>query len=154
MRGSCALTTLDLRDNRLDAAAAKTLAVAIADDEGPVTSLNLSSNRLCNIWIDYETRIVETRGQYDSYGVRALAKALERNTSLTSLSLELNHLGTEGGRAMTRALKTNTTLKQCSLGANDLDRATEAQLQAVLHARSAKDNNVHKDQFAWSEFMR
>jgi len=55
---------------------------------------------------------------------------------------------------MTRALKTNTTLKQCSLGANDLDRATEAQLQAVLDARSAKDNNVHKDQFAWSEFMR
>ena len=44
-------------------------------------------------------------------GASALAKALETNTSLTTLVFGCNKIGDEGAKALAQALETNTTLR-------------------------------------------
>mgnify|MGYP001400576280 CR=1 FL=1 len=52
--------------------------------------------------------------------ISALAKALEVNTTLTTLNLEANEVGDGGATALAEALKTNTTLTQLDLRGNSL----------------------------------
>ncbi|NXL93679.1 DRC5 protein, partial [Alectura lathami] len=70
-------------------------------------------------------------------GAQALAQALAKNCTLTSLNLRLNCVGDEGGEAMGRALLTNTTLKSIHLGSNKL-----AELTAVIFSQVLAENST------------
>ena len=53
-------------------------------------------------------------------GSVAVAQALARNTTLTTLDLGYNRLGEDGGNAVAHALERNTTLTNLNLEDNDL----------------------------------
>ncbi|XP_042750938.1 dynein regulatory complex subunit 5 [Lagopus leucura] len=76
--------------------------------------LHLCNNQICN------------------EGAQALAQALAKNCTLTSLNLRLNHVEDEGGEAMGCALLTNTTLKSLHLGGNSLAEPTAVVFSQVL----------------------
>ena len=51
-------------------------------------------------------------------GAKAIAKALEKNTTLTSINLEKNTITDKGAKAIAKALKKNTTLTSINLANN------------------------------------
>ena len=64
--------------------------------------LNLSANRLCGVWKEWDDDMKEEvqKGTYTSDGIQALADALCVSASVTSLNLSQNNL-TNYGRDMT-----------------------------------------------------
>ncbi|XP_053568795.1 dynein regulatory complex subunit 5 [Bombina bombina] len=67
-----------------------------------------------------------------AHGAQSIARALAKNTSLTSLNLRLNHMGDEGGHAMCQALLLNQSLVTLHLGSNKLSEPTATMLCQVL----------------------
>ena len=62
-----------------------------------------------------------------SEGAQALAKALEYNSSLTSLVLGTNSIGDPGAQALAKALDHNSSLKWLDLSWNSIgDEGKEA----------------------------
>jgi len=53
-------------------------------------------------------------------GAQFLAKALETNTTLTTLDLCNNHIGDQGAQFLAKALETNTTLTTLDLSCNQI----------------------------------
>jgi hypothetical protein len=66
----------------------------------------------------------------------ALAMALQTNTTLTQLDLDVNELGAESSKAMGEALKMNTTLTQLSLNSNQLGDAGGCALAMALQTNT------------------
>jgi hypothetical protein len=75
-----------------------------ADLPAVLPQLNLASNDIGGYYED-ECHLVST-----PEGADALAEALLANSSLTSLGLELNRLGTDGARALAPAIAANSAL--------------------------------------------
>ena len=68
--------------------------------------------------------------------VRALAAALEKNSTLTSIDLSYNNIGDEGVASMAAALEKNSTLTSIDLRANDIGVEGAASLAAALEKNS------------------
>ncbi|RIB30296.1 hypothetical protein C2G38_2238357 [Gigaspora rosea] len=83
-----------------------------------VTSLNLSKIRLGSINVNFRTSFFK-RSEVNA-GVKMLADALCKNSTLTYLNLYGNNLGSEGGKALAGALCKNSTLTSLNLGCNKL----------------------------------
>ena len=64
-------------------------------------------------------------------GAKALAHALESNTTLLGLDLSNNKIGDEGAKALALALKSNTTLSELDLKDNEIG---DEGAQALAHA--------------------
>ncbi|KAK6488904.1 dynein regulatory complex subunit 5 [Huso huso] len=67
-----------------------------------------------------------------AHGAQAIAYALTKNTTLTSLNLRLNQIGDEGGQAIAHALLKNATLTNIHMGSNELTEPTATVLSQVL----------------------
>ena len=82
------LEELHIYNNDIGANGAKAVA-AFCTVSASLTSLNISSNRLCGVWNefvnDYNAE-EETMGTYTSEGIQAVADALRVSASLTNLS--------------------------------------------------------------------
>src|SRR3990167_8895979 len=65
-------------------------------------------------------------------GAKALAKALQTNTSLTRLNLNLNNISDEGAKALANALQTNTSLTTLDLRWNDIGAESVTALANAL----------------------
>ena len=65
-------------------------------------------------------------------GARALAEALQHNTSLQKLTLICIYIGDEGARAFADALQTNTSLLELELNPNNFG-LDERQVLSVIH---------------------
>nr|XP_033791353.1 dynein regulatory complex subunit 5 [Geotrypetes seraphini]XP_033791354.1 dynein regulatory complex subunit 5 [Geotrypetes seraphini] len=65
-------------------------------------------------------------------GAQVIARALTKNTTLTTLNLRLNRLGDEGGQAICQALLHNSTLVNVHLGSNELSEPTGIAISLVL----------------------
>ena len=117
------LRTLVVR--RLTRAAVKTLTRAIATDAiSTLQTLDISKCELCAI---------------SPRGVLKLAKALERNSSLTSLNVGYNHLGVVGALAIVQSLLASETscIRWLNLEANGICSGTVAALSNSAAAASA-----------------
>ena len=68
-------------------------------------------------------------------GATALAKALKINNTLTTLNLQQNDIGDEGVFALAEALKTNNTLTTLNLQQNDIGNEGVNRLVHVLFRR-------------------
>ena len=65
-----------------------------------------------------------------------IARCLERNTTLTSLSLHGNQIGDRGVRALAHALEANSTLRSLFLTQNPISPHAIAALRAANDARA------------------
>ena len=65
-------------------------------------------------------------------GAKALATALEKNTTLESLDLDVNTIGDEGAKALATALEKNTTIRGLNLNANNIGKEGIDALTSVL----------------------
>ena len=154
------LKRLDLRDCALGNDGFKTLADAlIANKNGLLESLDFSGNDL-----DFEScaslpRLflahprIEFFGLDDNElgtkGVLLLAKALERNKTLTSLTISSNDINSSG-RAVTKlanVLKDNVVFKSLNLDGNGLTESACEQLTDILgdKLKEMDDNDVDAD---------
>ena len=70
-------------------------------------------------------------------GAKALAKALQTNTSLTRLNLNLNNISDEGAKALANALQTNTSLTTLDLRWNDIGAEGVTALANALKTNSS-----------------
>jgi len=85
--------------------------------------LNLSGNRLCGLWFEYDKYGDEiVRGTYNAEGITAVADALRVHGALTMLSLARNKLEKEGTKAICEALEQNKTLKELDIS-GDINRS-------------------------------
>ncbi|XP_056621176.1 dynein regulatory complex subunit 5 isoform X2 [Triplophysa dalaica] len=76
-------------------------------------------------------------------GAQALAHALARNTTLTSLNLRLNRIADEGGQAVAQALMKNKTLTELHLEGNEMTEPTAvAMSQALVQNSTLKTLNL------------
>ncbi|MES2676857.1 MAG: hypothetical protein V4612_00885 [Pseudomonadota bacterium] len=66
------------------------------------------------------TSLILVRSQIGDEGAKALSEVLKTNTTLTDLNLAGNKIGDEGAKALSEVLKTNTTLTDLSLGQNKI----------------------------------
>ncbi|GLI62908.1 Flagellar autotomy protein 1 [Volvox africanus] len=81
-------------------------------------------------------RLVLGRNQLGDRGVAALAAALGRNSSLTSLDLRSNGVGLAGCRSLGAALRErNTTVRQLAMAGNEME---DEALQALEDLASAR----------------
>jgi hypothetical protein len=73
--------------------------------------LNLSANRLCGVWDEWDVQkgtyiyAYVQKGTYTSDGIQALADALCVSASLTWLDVSLNYLGEEGKAVLRNAVE-------------------------------------------------
>ena len=77
--------------------------------------MNLSNNRLCGVWVEYDgTR----KGNYITEGINAIADALRVHGALTSVELRGNQLGDNGWGAIFAAICGSKDSKITSLDAS------------------------------------
>ena len=86
----------------------------------------------------WQRRIDEARGTLDLHGnnigaagARAVAEALQHNTTVTELHLDGNNIGAVGARAVAEALQHNTTVTTLGLSRNNIGAASKATLRRV-----------------------
>ncbi|KAL0209209.1 hypothetical protein P9112_011796 [Eukaryota sp. TZLM1-RC] len=72
-----------------------------------------------------------------SEGASALARALERNSTLTTLNLISSNITSKGARALARALERNSTLTTLYLGRNNISNSTASKLQQIASNRAS-----------------
>jgi hypothetical protein len=111
------LTELDLSNNYLKPEFARELAVGVRDN-GAMTSLDISDNRLCGLLSDGS-------GSYDGAGVGALSEMLKANSSLRRLNMSKNYLGPEGAKVMSVGLSDNGAMTSLNLASNALCGVSE-----------------------------
>lgn len=93
---------IDLSEERMGAGPVKAIARALED---PKTNVKVLS--LYNSFIGVE-------------GGKAIAKALQSNSTMTTLDLSGNFIGDEGAKAIAKALELNTTLTELILWSNTI----------------------------------
>jgi hypothetical protein len=105
--------------------------------------LNLSGNRLCGLWFEYDNYGDEiVRGTYNAEGITAVADALRVHGALTMLSLARNKLGEEGTKAICEALEQNKTLKELDIS-GDINRSNVGGSAGAKHvAKMLRVNGV------------
>merc|ERR1712137_952357 len=86
---------------------------------------------LCEIGNNTLTE-VNLRKRIGADGARALAGALELNTSVTTLDLWDNNIGADGARALAGALERNTSVTTLHLLMNDIGADGARALAGVL----------------------
>ena len=79
-----------------------------------------------------------TANKIGDEGAKALAKALETNTTLEKMCLTVNKIGDEGAKALADALSMNTSLKMLTLGKNKIGDKSVTKLFA--EALKTKNN--------------
>ena len=103
------LTALDMSANKVDVAACRALGEALRVNT-VLTSLDLSSNRLCGEW--QEPGKMRTEGSYDAAGVRALAAAFQApGSALRTCNLRSNGLRDADQQAVKSAAQGQLTLQ-------------------------------------------
>ncbi|CAF1026030.1 unnamed protein product [Adineta steineri] len=95
------ITTLRLRDLKIDPKGSQRLAVALQNNK-TLTTLDLTSNII------------------GAEGTQYLADAFRNNTTLTTLDLTLNAIGVEGIRSLADIFRNNTTLTTLNLRSNGI----------------------------------
>ena len=80
---SPSVTSLDLHGNGGLSESGALALIPLIVDGGTLRSLDLSSNRLCGIWNNYDGRGMQ--GTYTAEGITALADALRVTTSITQV---------------------------------------------------------------------
>ena len=75
--------------------------------------------------------------QIGATGAAALAKALEFNSSLTSLNLSDNEIKEKGAAALAKALKSNSSLTSLNLNANQIKDTGATALAKTLESNSS-----------------
>jgi hypothetical protein len=84
LHANTSLRSLNIATNRADVQGATAFAAAIASNSS-LTSLNLTSNQLCGV-DPYQ------RGSLDLDGIMKIVSALDLNSTLTDVSLDLNRI--------------------------------------------------------------
>jgi len=112
LQASRSVTLLDLDGNRIGAEGASAVAEALLLNSA-LTSLSLASNELCDVDLF-------GKGVHNAEGVVTLAAAVRTSTSLRSLVVKQNSLGSTGARLMGEALAANRSLTRVSLALNQL----------------------------------
>ncbi|RYE12616.1 MAG: hypothetical protein EOP34_10480, partial [Rickettsiales bacterium] len=110
------IKTLDLTYNRIGAAGAKALAVALAGNT-TLVKLDLIYNNI------------------GAEGARALAGALKGNTTLVKLDLTLNNIGDNGANHLAGAIESQKTLVELDLSNNRIGA------EGIGYIASAIDHN-------------
>ena len=73
--------------------------------------VNLSSNRLCGVWEEYDGFRHRLKGTYSAEGIKAVADALRVNGSLTALDVRDNKLDDEAKTLLRDAVKDKSGFK-------------------------------------------
>jgi len=96
----------------LNAKDGKGLAAGLVNSAS-LTKVDLSHNRLCGIWEEYDInqRKFVQKGIYNAEGIIAVADAIGVSASLTEVDLRYNSLGDEGWCAVFDALRENPQSK-------------------------------------------
>ena len=97
--------------------------------------LDLSSNRLCGLWLESGTKEM---GTYDASGIKTLTRALARNSALMDLSLRSNVLGFSGAEAVVDMLHENTILRNCDVRSTGVGEEGKQLLNDAAKVLSAK----------------
>jgi len=110
------LQKLDMYYNGIGPKGAAALASYMAVSAS-LTSVSLSSNRLCGVWYEGGSK---TQGTYDATGINAIADSLRVNASLTSVDVGFNKIGKEAALELISIFKQKEMvfvgLGECNLG--------------------------------------
>lgn len=107
--------------------------------------LNLSKNRLCNLFYDDDFVL---RGTFDARGINAITDAL-RVGSITFLSLSENRLGDEGATLLVRALRSpEIKLLSLDLSKNNIGAVGAKELAGYLAVTSLTDVDLSLNNLA------
>ena len=101
------MTFLGLPDCKIGPTGAKEIAEYISVT-AVLTSLTLSSNRLCGVYMDKWD--FHVKGTYDASGIEALASAISATAVLTDLDLSYNRIEPDGIKALAVALQSGTSV--------------------------------------------
>jgi hypothetical protein len=94
------------------------------------------------------TTLIMDLNEITDEGARALAKMLVTNTSVVMLSVNYNEIGNEGARALANALVTNTSLTTLSVHTNRIDAdGADALATALDTNQSVIALDVHQNFF-------
>eukprot|EP00808_Paulinella_micropora_P022578 g1160.t1 len=94
--------------------------------EAAILAEFLMENKECKL-----EKLDISRNSLGAEGARHIAKALEVNTSLTSLSLRYNDIGPEGAKQIAKALQDHASVTSVDLRDNNLSVESGSALAAV-----------------------
>lgn len=82
----------------------------------------------------------------DGQDVAAVAKALTKNTSVTSLAIAGNHIDDAGAQALADMLRSNRTIKEISLGSNRIgDEGAKAIAEALRDNHTLRELSLSRN---------
>ncbi|KAL0208434.1 hypothetical protein P9112_011021 [Eukaryota sp. TZLM1-RC] len=132
---------------------------------GPLRNLSsssLSPTKLDNQGLIQSTKLIKNEYlvelscfpwcfKYSYCSIFALARALERNSTLTTLDLQSNNIANDGANALARALERNSTLTTLDLQSNNIANDGASALARALGSNSTlttldlQSNNIAND---------
>ncbi len=141
LRVNGALTSLDLRWNKLGAEGGTAIAEALKVN-GALTSLNLDGFVLPIKQLKGTERVdkLDLSGKYEKLGAASaivIAKCIEVNGALTSLNLACCGIGNEGAKAIADALRVNGALTSLNLNRNRVGAEGAAAIGEALKVNGA-----------------
>ncbi|KAK3234952.1 hypothetical protein CYMTET_54830 [Cymbomonas tetramitiformis] len=146
LSGHALMLFLDTGDGMLDTAGAE----ALADGLGRSKSLRTLILDGCTLAGRDEHGGIGVTDEFGGVylvneGMRALGDALERTTTLTSLSLKGNFIGPVGGAALAAGLRANRSLQSLDLSNNDLAARSEGRVRRGYDSFDFDDSDYDDD---------
>eukprot|EP00121_Abeoforma_whisleri_P016169 Awhi_evm1s14848 len=133
LKQNTTLTTLNVKNNLIDAEGVTDLAFALIENNTTLTVLNLSENKIAD------------------EGATQLAMVIKANKTLTTLELYYNSIGVNGIKAIAASLVKNKTLVYLQLSGNDAKNEGVQEIgkalkqNKALHTLLLKNYGVCKD---------
>ena len=90
-------------------------------DSGALAKLDISSNQICGVFLEYDTW-GEEKGTYDASGLEALAKAIG---NLKELNISSNLIKAEGAKILAPAIQDNGALASLDISSNKLTQGKQ-----------------------------
>ena len=123
------LKELNISSNLIKAEGAKILAPAI-QDMGALAKLDISSNQICGIYLDYDG---DEEGTYDASGLEALAKVIG---NLKEFNISSNLIKSEGVKILAPAIQDNGALASLDISKNDIGSEQAEQIKKTCDQKS------------------
>ena len=128
------LKELDLSGKSLGVEGALVLSTCLHDN-GALAKLDISSNQICGVFLEYDTW-GEEKGTYDASGLEALAKAIG---NLKEFNISSNLIKAEGAKILAPAIQDNGALASLDLSNNEIFCNVEDEGPAPVLAEALKN---------------